>query len=198
MNQHRDFLAVSDVVDWQDTQIVRLAAELAENAQDDETIARRTFEWVRDNIEHSVDCNRSEVTCRASDVLKVGTGFCYAKSHLLAALMRANGVPCGFCYQRLSMDGKGSPYCLHGLNAVFLKRHGWYRVDARGNTDAICADFTPPLERLAFVISAEGEADLPEMWPEPLPLVVNALRSAASAESLSADLPDITDHDATQ
>ncbi len=191
MNELRDFLAVSDVIDWQDEQIVRLAATLADGAQDDETIARRTFEWVRDNIEHSTDFGRSEVTCRASEVLKVGTGFCYAKSHLLAALMRANGIPCGFCYQRLSMSGTGSPYCLHGLNAVFMKQHGWYRIDARGNTDAIHAEFLPPQERLAFAISVEGETDLLEIRPEPLPLVVDALCNADSAKSFAANLPDM-------
>jgi len=36
------------------------------------------------------------VTCKASDVLIYGTGYCYAKSHLLAALLRANAIPAGF------------------------------------------------------------------------------------------------------
>ena len=34
---------------------------------------------------------------------------------------------------RRSIDDVGPPYCLHGLNAVFLPEHGWYRVDPRGN-----------------------------------------------------------------
>ena len=87
----------------------------------------------RDEIQHCMDFRRLEVTCRASEVLEAGTGFCYAKSHLLAALLRANSIPAGFCYQRLSIDGVWPPFSLHGFNAVWLPDFGWYRIDARGN-----------------------------------------------------------------
>lgn len=42
-----------------------------------------------------------------------GSGICYAKSHLLAALLRANKIPAGFCYPRLSAYENGSPYFIH-------------------------------------------------------------------------------------
>jgi transglutaminase-like putative cysteine protease len=64
------------------------------------------------------------VTCKASDVLIHGTGYCYAKSHLLVALLRANGIPAGLCYQRLTIENDGPSYCLRGLNAVYLEQHG--------------------------------------------------------------------------
>lgn len=64
------------------------------------------IDFVRDQIRHSADYRPNPVTCKASEVLRHGTGYCYAKSHLLAALLRANGVPAGLCYQRLSVgDG---------------------------------------------------------------------------------------------
>ena len=191
-NELRDFLAASDVINWQEQCITDLAASLSEGIHDDEEIAKRLFEWVRDNIEHTGDFGRSEVTCRASDVLRVGTGFCYAKSHLLAALLRANRIPCGFSYQRLSISGDGPPYCLHGLNAVYLKRHGWYRIDPRGNTETLHAEFSPPTEKVAFQASFNGEADLPDIRPEPLNCVIAALTSAQTAELLAANLPDTT------
>ncbi|WP_338430147.1 transglutaminase domain-containing protein [Synechococcus elongatus] len=37
-------------------------------------------------------------------MLEYRTGYCYAKSHLLVALLRACSIPAGFCYQRLSFD----------------------------------------------------------------------------------------------
>jgi transglutaminase-like putative cysteine protease len=154
-------------------------------------VARRCFEWVRDEIKHSVDYGLMPVTCAAFDVLREGSGFCYAKSHLLAALLRANGVPVGFCYQRLSVNGAGAPYCLHGLNAVWLPDVGWYRIDPRGNRNEIDAQYVPPVERLAFSVSAPGEADLPEIWAEPLPIVVEALRTHLTTDSLSRNLPDV-------
>ncbi len=187
------FLASSEVIDWQQPDVFTLAGELRDGSNDPLklVVARKCFEWVRDNIQHSVDFGRDEVTCNASDVLKTGTGFCYAKSHLLAALLRANGIPAGLCYQRLSLHGDGPPFCLHGLNAVRLPNDVWYRVDARGDKDGIRTDFSPPLERLAFAVTSPGEMDFPEVWSEPLPLVVNALRAAKTAQALQANLPDI-------
>lgn len=35
------------------------------------------------------------------------------------------------------------------------------------------------------------EADLPEIWPEPLPVVVRALATHATIEGMAANLPDV-------
>ena len=131
------FLQATTVVDWQDSQVMALARDLAAGSQSPVSIAKSCFEWVRDEIEHTVDYQRVEITCSASEVLRHKTGFCYAKSHLLAALLRANQIPAGFCYQRLSIEGNGAPYCLHRFNAVYLPQVGWYRMDARGNRAGI-------------------------------------------------------------
>ncbi|MEZ0154964.1 MAG: transglutaminase family protein [Candidatus Reddybacter sp.] len=48
---------------------------------------------MRDQISHSLDSQQNPVTYRASSVLEYGTGYCYAKSHLLVALLRANSIP---------------------------------------------------------------------------------------------------------
>lgn len=184
------FLKTTTIIDWQDDRVLALAGELRHDLSDDISIARASFEWVRDNIEHSIDFERCEVTCRSSDVLDVGTGFCYAKSHLLAAILRANRIPTGFCYQRVSITGDGPPFCLHGLNAVHLKEHGWYRVDPRGNRDGIDAQFTPPVEKLAFELSLNGEYNLPQILDAPLPCVVTALQTTPTAQQLHRHLPD--------
>jgi transglutaminase-like putative cysteine protease len=185
------FLKSTEIIDWQDPKVSRLARSLSEGTSGQLDTARRCFEWVRDNIKHSRDYGASPVACAASEVLGIGSGYCYAKSHLLAALLRANGIPAGLCYQRLSRDGGGAPYCLHGLSAVWLPDTGWYRVDPRGNREGVDAQFTPPIERLAFRVALSGEADLPEVWPDPLPVVVAALRSYKRAEELWEHLPDV-------
>ena len=186
----RKFLAASNVVDWRHAGVRALASRLAHGENDHVRIARRCFEWVRDEVQHSMDFGRAHVTCNASDVLAHRTGFCYAKSHLLAALLRANDIPAGFCYQRLSVDGAGPPFCLHGLNAVWLREFGWFRADARGNKSGVTAEFMPPVERLAFSVQIPGEADLPGLFAEPLPEVVQALRQYDDANLLAANLPD--------
>ncbi len=147
--------------------------------------------YVRDEIRHSNDYQLNPVTCKASDVLKYKTGYCYAKSHLLAALLRANGFPTGLCYQRITIENDQPPFCLHGLNAVYLDGIGWYRIDARGNRDGIEADFTPPREKLAFAILVEGEADLLGIWSEPLAVVTKVLTSSANFQEVADNMPDI-------
>ena len=91
--------------------------------------------------------------------MRYKTGYCYAKSHLLAALLRANQIPAGFCYQRLSIDDQGAPYSLHGFNGIYFPEIGWYRVDTRGNKEGVNAQFSPPQECLAFKIKLPEEAD---------------------------------------
>ena len=186
------FLASSTYIDWDHPEILHQARVLSEGVFDKTEIARRCFDYVRDDIRHSWDYKLNPVTCKASEVLQHRTGYCYAKSHLLAALLRANGIPAGLCYQRLTIVDDKSPFCLHGLNAVYLDEFGWYRVDARGNKEGVCAEFTPPLERLAFSIMTIGEADLPEIWAEPLPVVVDALSQNTTYQDVAENLPDIT------
>jgi transglutaminase-like putative cysteine protease len=184
------FLKSTDIINWTHPAVSAKAKELAQGCTDKQKIARRCFEWVRDAIQHSHDFRRNPVTCTASEVLTAGTGYCYAKSHLLAALLRANGIPAGLCYQRLSIDDAGPPYSLHGLNAVHLPEFGWYRLDSRGNKPGVDAQFTPPVERLAFQLNFPEERSFPEILPGPLPVVVTALRTHSTWDELYKHLPD--------
>jgi transglutaminase-like putative cysteine protease len=172
---HRDFLSSSQIIDHDHPAIRAKARELAAGCCDATAIAQRCFLFVRDCVRHTGDCRENTITLRASDVLEHRTGFCYAKSHLLAALLRANGIPAGFCYKRLLFTETVKGFGLHGLNAVYLQEYGWYRIDARGNRAGIDAQFTPPVEQLAYVPRETGEADLPGIYAEPLPEVVAVL-----------------------
>lgn len=183
------YLAASETVDWTHPDVLALARELGASG-DAIAVAGRCFHWVRDRIRHSGDHPGGPITCSASEVLRHREGFCYAKSHLLAALLRANGIPAGFGYQRLSIDGDGPPFCLHGFNAILLPELGWYRADARGNREGIETHFDPPSERLAFTPKAPGESTFATIWPEPLAPVVEALRRSRTGEDLSRRWPD--------
>ncbi len=185
------YLASGKYIDWHSGNVLAQAGELALGKTAPVDIARACFEFVQGSIRHSGDHNLNPVTCKASDVLRHGTGFCYAKSHLLAALLRANNIPAGLCYQRLTIENGSPPFCLHGLNAVFLEPHGWYRVDARGNKTDVESDFTPPDERLAYPIVSVGEADLPEIWAEPIEIVVRVLEMSGTYAEVLGNLPDV-------
>jgi len=181
------YLVADEVVDWQHPAIREQANKLAQCANNKIELAERCFLFVRDAIPHSFDISAEAVTCSASSVLNAGHGICYAKSHLLAALLRANGIPAGFCYQRLADDDLD--FCLHGFNAIHLPQYGWYRVDARGNKPEVDAQFIPPREQLAFSHSAPGECDYGINLATPLKSVVQALRSAPAIEQLRTTLP---------
>lgn len=185
------FLQETNIIDYSNPEIKQLAFELSKNCKTDIEIAKNCFEYVRDNINHSGDHKDNITTCKASDVLKNKTGWCYAKSHLLAALLRANSIPAGFCYQRLRCSEYGDGlYCLHGLNAVYLKEYGWYKVDARGNKDGVDAQCNPPIEKLAFELE-ENEFDLPEIYEDPLEVVVQTLEKFTTYDEMINNFPDI-------
>ncbi|WP_333397590.1 transglutaminase family protein [Microcoleus sp. N9_A1] len=188
----KTYLAATDIIDRDHLAILALAQKIASKHHTSKAIAQSCFEWVRDEIRHSYDYQMNPVTCRASDVLEHKTGYCFGKSHLLAALLRANNIPAGFCYQRLSIDDKGAPYTLHGFNAVYLPEVGWYRVDARGNRKDVNAQFTPPTEQLAFKIQFPEEADFQTILSEPLPVVVEALQNHSTWDELLLNLPDVS------
>ncbi|HEY5993329.1 MAG TPA: transglutaminase family protein [Gallionellaceae bacterium] len=185
------YLASSEYIDWKDPAVSTRAVALSAGCASDEEIARNCFEFVRDAILHSWDHRRNPVTCKASEVLLHATGYCFAKSHLLAALLRANGIPAGLCYQRLAAPGTPPRHYLHGLNAVHLDNHGWYRMDPRGNRPGIAAFFTPPVEAMPYAANKPGECSLPEIWPEPLPMVVRVLTGYDTVEQVFEHLPDV-------
>lgn len=187
----KKYLLSSKYIDWEDQEIKKKAKELSKNLASEEAKAEACFIFVRDEIKHSNDFKINPVTIAASEVLEHKTGYCYAKSHLLAALLRANNIPTGLCYQRLTIEKDKPPFCLHGLNAVFLKRYGWYRIDARGNKENVDAQFCPPKEQLAFPIIIKGECDIQGIWPEPLPIIIDCLENNKTYLEVLNNLPDI-------
>ena len=80
------YLENSEYIDWKHPFLVNKASELAECCTSDEQVIKRCFEFVRDSIQYSWDYKLNPVTCRATEVLLHGTGYCYAKSHLLVPI----------------------------------------------------------------------------------------------------------------
>ncbi len=186
-----DYLQTSPIIDWDEPTVLAKAQELSQGRTTDEGITKACFEFVRDEIKHSWDYRMNPVTLKASEVLKHQTGYCYSKSHLLAALLRANQIPAALCYQRLTIENNQPPFCLHGLNAVHLEKHGWVRLDARGNKEGINAQFNPPNEILAFEIKTKGEKNLEQRYVEPIAEVVEILTRFKDIESVAENLPDL-------
>ncbi len=187
-----DYLVSDTIVDWQTPEVRLKALELTSSLSDEVAKARCLYEWVRDAIPHTDDAGLEVVTCTASEVLQHGTGICFAKSHLLAALLRATGIPVGFCYQVLRMDPPlDNEPVLHGLNAIYLASlDRWIRVDARGNTNGINAQFSISKEQLAFAMDPQADEFIYEaIFAAPVPVVVDRLRRYRTRSQLWQDLP---------
>ena len=151
--------------------------------------ARLAFEFARDDIQHSFDseaCNL--VTINAEETVEKKEGICFAKSHVLASLLRGMCIPTGFCYQ-LKYNPKAG-YVMHGLNAIYLEDIGWFRVDPRGNKPGIDSRFSTDVEHLAYSIDTlKGEIDYPNVFTEPLPEVITAMENSKNVEELFYNRP---------
>ena len=192
----KDYLKCDDIIDYDDDAVRKVADTLFNEAgatpENTTSFIKSAYEFVRDNVRHSADINADNVTVSASEVLKARHGICFAKSHLLAAILRSKSVPAGFCYQKIVMDDDTAPVLIyHGLNAVYLREYDkWVRLDARGNKPGINAEFSVDGEKLAYPIRTDkGEKDGIIVYPNPDTLVVSTMRQYRSRAELWKHLP---------
>lgn len=186
------YLKKSRIINFDDESIANLSLRLMKQSEDGIDYIKICYEYVRDKIAHSADANKVDITYIASDVLKEGHGTCFAKSHLLAALLRKGNIPTGLCYQKLILDDDTAPYLiLHGLNGVYLKEYDkWIRLDPRGNKEGVNAQFSIDKEQLAFPIRLElGERDYFTVYPEPDKNVLKQFADCKNVGELWGNLP---------
>lgn len=191
-----DYLEATSYVNYEDEAISQKSEVLYNASKNKLDFLKRAFEFVRDSIDHSGDIKSSRITRTAAEVLQYQEGICYAKSMLLAALLRKQGIPTGFCYQRLTIgDTPDRGYCIHCLNGVYLEEQDiWVRIDARGNTFGKDAQFyieKPECEQIAFPIQPQyDEVDYPIIYVAPLGCTTDVLENSTKCmEMLASGLP---------
>ena len=81
--------------------------------------------------------------------------------------------------------------CCRSVDLSPEKRSLASHLHARGNKSGVDAQFCPPHEKLAWTPEAHGEMDLPAIWPDPSPLVVQCLKTHQGWAKVEANLPDI-------
>lgn len=189
-----EYLVTDDVIDFGNKSIIQLADTLFQKSNNTQEYIKLVYEFVRDKIPHSADIKEEIITCTASEVLEAGHGICFAKSHLLAALLRCKSIPAGFCYQKIILDDETAPVLVyHGLNGVFIKElEKWIRLDARGNRKDVDAQFSIEEEKLAFPIRPEkGEIDSFIVYPKPDVKILQKLRENKTRTELFDNLPTV-------
>ncbi len=157
------YLTETETIDYGNPIIQEKVSRLKASTSSKIEYIERAYEFVRDQIPHSWDIQSPIVSRKASEVLENKTGICWTKSCLLAALLRANGIPAGISYQLLTRadDDDSEGYIIHALNTVYLEEQNkWIRIDARGNKENVHAEFSIEEEQLAFPVRSEfGEVD---------------------------------------
>ncbi|MBM7602423.1 transglutaminase-like putative cysteine protease [Metabacillus crassostreae] len=189
-----DYMKESNVVNFSHPLIEETITDLFNDKQKEIEKVETAYKFVRDNISHTWDIQGTIVTCKASEVLQYKEGICYAKSNLLAALLRSQGIPTGFCYQRLMIfNTPDKGYSLHALNGVYIRDlNKWIRLDARGNKTGVKAEFSTNEEILAFNIQEQfDEKDYPTIYTDPNWKTIVTLEASTNAvEMYKYQLPD--------
>lgn len=193
-NRLQDYLkAIPPIIQFDTPLVLEKINQIKSQTEDLKERAKMAFEIARDEIHHSFDTNNPTVTITAEEALEKQEGICFAKSHVLATLLRGMKIPTGFCYQRVLRKGTpGSGFALHGLNAIYLEKYGWFRLDPRGNKPGIDAQFSIDEEKLAYPIRPElGEVDYPNVFTKPLPTVIKAMQESENCQVLFFNRPEI-------
>ncbi|MFJ7951644.1 transglutaminase family protein [Lysinibacillus sp. NPDC096418] len=193
-NNMADYLLETEEINYSHPMIQYKISELFPSDLTDIQKIEIAFRFVRDQISHSWDIRSDIVTRTASEVLEKKNGICYAKSNLLAALLRGEGIPCGFCYQRLMIfDTPEKGYSLHAFNGVYIESLSkWIRIDARGNKPGVHAELSLKEEKLAFHVNEKmNEKDYPTIFVKPNEKTMQTLKKCKSAiEMYKNFLPD--------
>lgn len=186
-----NYLCATECIDYCDPLIMEKVNELRDESKNSLDYVKRAYLFVRDEITHSWDAKETIVSKKASDVLRNGTGICWTKSCLLSALLRANGIPSGISYQKLTRadEDASEGYIIHALNTVYLaERNRWIRLDARGNKETVHAEFSTDQESLAFIVRPElGEIDYKDNHPDLDGRLRKILEESKSVQMIHAD-----------
>lgn len=188
-----EYLKRSEIVDFENKFIMQLGDNLSAGILNETELVKKVYEYVRDEVSHSCDINGKIVTSKASEVLMHKQGICYAKAHLLVAVLRYLKIPAGFCYQKLILNDAETPnrLILHAVSAAYFKDlKKWIRMDTRGNKPGVNAQFSIDKEKLAFPIRKNlGEIDGFIIYASPNKRTVEALETSTTLCALIENLP---------
>lgn len=186
------FLCSSHYVDFPAENIQACIRDLFPKGMEPVEKIRTAYHFVRDDITHAFDAHAKVVPVTASEVLYHRTGICHAKANLMAALLRSQGIPTGFCFQRITYmaEDESYGYCTHAFSAVYLDGR-WLRLDARGNKPGIDARFSLGEPVLAYPPRPAFEEYLyPGIYAAPQPVTMRKLERSSRNRELFYGFPD--------
>jgi transglutaminase-like putative cysteine protease len=149
------YLKSTPFVDWETREVCEFAREHAGSASDPVDKAVRLYYAVRDEVRYDpYNLDLTVVGMRASTTLRNRRGWCVTKACLLAACLRAVGVPARLGYAdvrnhlttaRMREAMKTDVFYFHGYTSVFLNGQ-WVKATPAFNVE-LCTKFRiRPLE----------------------------------------------------
>ena len=180
----RFILEETECIDFSNPLNQKKVLELKQASDSQLEYIKNAYRFVRYEIPHSWDIKSEKVSRKASEVLLNKTDICWTKSCMLAALLRANGIPAGISCQLLTRaDGSADEgYIIHALNTVYINElNKWIRFDARGNKATVHAEFSLDEEKLAFPIRSKlDEIDYRDNNPDLDSRLIKILKKSKS------------------
>ncbi|MGI6553983.1 MAG: stalk domain-containing protein [Bacillota bacterium] len=143
---YKKYLAPSDLIESRHLEIIKKAAQLTKGIKDPYDKARKIYSFVQQHMTY--DEREKYRNKGALSALRTGRGVCEDHSALMAALLRASGIPArlvggyAFDYAKMSHVANGQRYILpdgsrwmerddgHGVTGS--SRHGWLEFYLKG------------------------------------------------------------------
>lgn len=146
-DEFQPFLRPSAYVDYdQDSDCVKKAAELAQNAGSALGVVEGVYEYICDNVKYDKEKAASVQTGYLPDpdeTYGTGKGICFDYAALVAAMLRSQGIPTKLVMGYVSPDD-----VYHAWNMFYTEETGWVTVGYEVKADS--------WSRLDLTFSANG------------------------------------------
>lgn len=130
-NEFGPFLVPSGVVNYTpDASVVQLAHQLTANCTSDVEVLQQIYYWVTQNISYDTEKAEKVGTMpyyvpNLNEILEKKIGICYDYASLIAAMLRANGIPCKMVFGNAYAD---DDVVYHAWNEIWMEETGWITV----------------------------------------------------------------------
>jgi transglutaminase-like putative cysteine protease len=141
-----------------DSYIQKLTKESVGDETNPYWIARKIFDYVRDNLEYKLEGGWNV----APVVLERGTGSCSEYTFSFISLCRAAGLPARYVGSIVVRgDDASLDDLFHRWPEIYLPNYGWVPFDAQGGDKPLARDRAMSIGNLSnrFLITTQGGGD---------------------------------------
>ncbi len=182
------YLNPSEYIDSDDSQIVKVASELAEGEDDLFKLENKLANYVKNRIEYNLSTVTAEVTQKASWVLENEIGVCDELTALFVAMNRALGIPArfvsGVAYTNSPLFSE--PWGAHAWAEVYFPGYGWVPFDITyeefGYLDATHIEMMTTVDARQSSTRFEWKGRNIDVVTSPLDIETNVINSVGTVE----------------